>query len=38
MTEKDMRSFVITLRRALMMIIAWADDWLSHHPDKERVQ
>lgn len=39
MSEKDTRSFLIMLRRALMMIVAWADEWLAQHPaPKERVQ
>ena len=35
MTEKEARSMLVMLRRALMMIVAWADDWLSHHPEQK---
>lgn len=31
MTEKDMLSFIETLRRALLMIVRWCDDWLKDH-------
>jgi hypothetical protein len=35
MTEKEARSMIVTLRRALMMIVAWADDWLLRHPEQK---
>lgn len=31
MSEKDMRSFISTLRRALLMIVSWCDEWLEAH-------
>jgi hypothetical protein len=31
MTETDMRSFVTVLRRALLMIVRWCEEWLDTH-------
>ena len=33
MNEADMRSFVSTLRRALLMIVRWCEEWLERHGD-----
>jgi len=33
MNEKEIKTFFVTLRRALLMIVAWLDDWLAGHKD-----
>lgn len=34
MSEKDTRSMLITVRRALLMICHWIDEWLETHNEK----
>lgn len=36
MTEHDMRSFLSIIRRALLMICHWIDEWLESHNERKK--
>lgn len=31
MTDADMRDLLSTIRRAMLMVVAWIDKWLEKH-------